>query len=269
MPEAKLIQKERVSKIVAHMEGLLSDWVRGETEAFLTKMHAYAKDLSTCSFGDQLLEVIANVYEIQAKRALGGLTGFGAGLKMTKQKMKSRVKVMGAAMRVMQAHFEIKKVNEEDKKLALEGRGEGGEEESGVGGQPSSSSASPMTAAAARAGSTASATGKKKAKLEEMALPLMLEAMWAANVVDIEDTVALACKQLLGKKVENKKEKALGLLKLGEVFQAAGVAVSHGKGGLSKAQDARQKMQDALFKFQMQKRMDEDEDPPGDPNEID
>ena len=61
MPEAKLIQKERVSKIVAHMEGLLSDWVRGETEAFLTKMHEYAKDLSTCSFGDQILEVIANV----------------------------------------------------------------------------------------------------------------------------------------------------------------------------------------------------------------
>ena len=46
----------------------------------------------------------------------------------------------------------------------------------------------------------ADAGDKRKARMEEMALPLMMEAMWAANVVDIEETVASACREALREK---------------------------------------------------------------------
>ena len=35
-----------------------------------------------------------------------------------------------------------------------------------------------------------------RAKLEEARLPLMLEAMWAANAIDIESTLKIVCVKL-------------------------------------------------------------------------
>jgi len=242
--EMKEIQSARVAKLVASLKDLLSPWVHGEKESFMKKMHLYGKELSTCSFGEQLLRVIANVYKIQATKALGGLTGLGAGMKMQKQKLKSRMKVAGAAMKVMQAHFEIQKMNEKDKKLAL-------------------GSSSSAEASSSKGGGDGS--DKKKAKMEEMALPLVLEAMWAANVVDIEDTVAQACKGVFKEKVD-RKERALALKKLGEIFESS--ATPKPSQGLSKAQDANQKLQDALFKFQQKKMKDEDSEG-GDVNSVD
>lgn len=37
----------------------------------------------------------------------------------------------------------------------------------------------------------------EQAAMEEEALPLMLEAMWAANVLDIQQTLRAVCKRLL------------------------------------------------------------------------
>ena len=36
----------------------------------------------------------------------------------------------------------------------------------------------------------------ERAKLEEAALPLMLDAMWAANVLDIQHTVKAVCTEV-------------------------------------------------------------------------
>jgi hypothetical protein len=42
----------------------------------------------------------------------------------------------------------------------------------------------------------ASAMAAERAKLEEAALPLMLDAMWAANTLDIQQTVKSVCHQV-------------------------------------------------------------------------
>ena len=42
----------------------------------------------------------------------------------------------------------------------------------------------------------AAAMATERAKLEEAALPLMLDAMWAANVLDIQHTVKAVCTEV-------------------------------------------------------------------------
>jgi curved DNA-binding protein CbpA len=272
--EMNKLQASRVEALALSLSELLSQWVTGERESFMEKMHAYGEDLSKCSFGPQLLGVISNIYAIQSERALGGFSGFQAAFKMQKQKIKSSMQVAGAAMKVMQAHFEIKNLNSqwEDQHKHLQDQQErsGHQEEGGIGistaqGTGASSSSQQhgieedLVGSAHTGADTAGASlGTRKAKLEAMALPLMLEAMWAANVVDIETTVASVCKSVLYDKQvpkASRKERALGLHKLAEIL------LHHSQpplSNLSKAQSARQKLSDALFQFQ-QKKLDEED----------
>ena len=114
---------------------------------------------------------------------------------MQKQKIKSSMQVAGAAMKVMQAHFEIKKLNSqwEDQHKHLQDQQErsGHQEEGGIGvstaqGTTGASSSSSQQhgmeedlvgSAHAGADTAGASLGTRKAKLEAMALPLMLEAM--------------------------------------------------------------------------------------------
>ena len=236
--EMKRIQENRVSALVRNLEAMVEPWVAGNREDFMKQMHSKGEALSKCSFGDELLSVIANIYTIQAQRALGGFSGYKAAMRMQKVKMKSRMQVAGAAMRIMQAHFEIKKIHNEEKRKESRADLENQNQ--------ASSSASAQTA-----------------KIEELALPLMLEAMWAANVVDIETTVAKVCKEVLGAvgaTKEIRKERALAVLKLGSIFESCSETSKTAEAsGLTRQQSARRKLTDALYKFQQKKMRQEDE----------
>ena len=48
----------------------------------------------------------------------------------------------------------------------------------------------------ARLAEAVAALAAERAALEEAALPLMLEAMWAANTLDIQHTVKAVCQQV-------------------------------------------------------------------------
>lgn len=66
-----------------------------------------------------------------------------------------------------------------------------------------------------------------RAKLEEGRIPIMLEAMWAANSIDIENTVRQVCTQLFTKE-ENKQKRiklASGLKIFGDILKT--VASAH------------------------------------------
>ncbi|KAL6754017.1 molecular chaperone [Haematococcus lacustris] len=103
----------------------------------------------------------------------------------------------------------------------------------GVGASSSSAASGAKAEPSSRAGETeaAATSGRSKeelalerAALEEAALPLMMEAMWAANVIDIQSTLRKVCERVLVDKAVPSAElraRALALKELGIIFQQA------------------------------------------------
>ena len=103
----------------------------------------------------------------------------------------------------------------------------------------------------------------------EETLPVMLEAMWAANVMDIKQTLAKVCTKVLeeeGVPKADLKLRAMGLKEVGVIFQATtppatpegeagtadaggkGTATASGGGNASAPEKAKKTMQDAMMK---------------------
>ncbi|KIY99358.1 hypothetical protein MNEG_8600 [Monoraphidium neglectum] len=75
-----------------------------------------------------------------------------------------------------------------------------------------------------------------RSRLEDTSLNLVMEAMWAANVVDIQATLSKVCRRVLHDKAAGKavcRKRAQGLRLAGEIFQsaAASQAASPSGGG--------------------------------------
>lgn len=89
-------------------------------------------------------------------------------------------------MQVFQVQKELDRINQEER---LERAPE-------AGGHPA-----PTTGGGAEGGQGPAAEGgqrraAERVRLEEQVLPVMLEAMWAANVLDIDSTVRCVCKKV-------------------------------------------------------------------------
>mmetsp|Transcript_11892 Transcript_11892/g.25534 ORF Transcript_11892/g.25534 Transcript_11892/m.25534 type:complete len:570 (-) Transcript_11892:2455-4164(-) len=123
----------------------------------------------------------------------------------------------------------------------------GAQQAAGAGG--SSSDAGPSAAPEPKLSPEALA---EKQRLEEAALPLMLEAMWAANVLDISSTIKKVCTRVLEDPAASKqelKQRALGLKELGVIYQCAKGPES----GDTSVKDARKQMEEAMMRV-MEKR---------------
>ncbi|MEW5319507.1 MAG: hypothetical protein WDW38_010652 [Sanguina aurantia] len=143
----------------------------------------------------------------------------------------------------------------------------GGSSGTGAGARPNGDATTvhpeEVAAAAAAAASAAASTAAvvaERAKLEEAALPLMLEAMWAANVLDIQVTLRKVCIRVLeevGVSKAELKERALGLRELGRIFQEARVPqmlVAHG------TNNPRRQMEEAMQRVMEKRHATENED---------
>ncbi|GFR42214.1 hypothetical protein Agub_g3105 [Astrephomene gubernaculifera] len=83
----------------------------------------------------------------------------------------------------------------------------------------------------------------ERQRLEEAALPLMLEAMWAANVLDIQNTLKKVCRAVLFEEKVSRQElqaRAAALKELGAIFMHARSPEAAGQ------TDARRQMEEAL-----------------------
>ena len=107
-------------------------------------------------------------------------------------------------------------------------------------------------------------------RLVEDTLPFMLNAMWAANVMDIKQTLSKVCTRVLEEEGVPKQElklRAMALKELGIIFQAANPPldltdeVATGAEGSAAAEKAKKQMQDAMLKVIAKKngQMDSDE----------
>lgn len=112
---------------------------------------------------------------------------------------------------------------------------------------PDASSSPPQASSSSRSAEDAA----RQRQMEEEGLPLVLEAMWAANVLDIQATLKRVCMKLLTDPAVNKQThrlRAEALKEMGLLFQAA-----RGPQRLSDS-DAKSQLESAMQRV-MEKRM--------------
>jgi hypothetical protein len=217
-----------------------------------------AAKLVESSFGDTMLLAIGRVYDRESDIALSGFFGSLVGkFKSNAESVKSQFNAASAAIKVIQAQQKIQ-TWEKNHPPQVAGEAssqqppaqEGGQEEEKEEAQPSALRLSPEEMA-------------ERQKLEDETLPLMLEAMWAANAIDIQTTLKAACQKVLnaeGLPKQELKSRALALREAGMIYQQVAiekrqtqqVAVSS-----DEAEEAKKTMEDAMRKVQ-EKRMNQE-----------
>jgi curved DNA-binding protein CbpA len=236
------LQVQREHRLAINLTALLRRYVEGDEQGFQDSMTAEATSLADSSYGAKILATIGRVYVSQARIAMGGFFDSRlAALKSKGRTIKSHFGAAGLALKVYQAHSQMQKISEAEEKAKLEGGN--GEEEGGViimeGGVAAAAAATDVSSnegdktsihlngngEASQSLPSSIDYAAQRAALEEKTLPLMLEAMWAANILDIEATLRHVCKTILYDNQVSKQHsqrRAEGLEILGRIFVDVG-----------------------------------------------
>lgn len=265
----QLLREERLG---ANLKALLRRWVEGDQTGFRESMAQEGQELAKASFGPTILLAIGKAYEGQAAIYLGGyIQGGLASLKQEGQSIKSKVHLGMMGLKVFQAQQKLEQMDKDQKQrceaqarmsqqTATPGSIPAGNvfhQQPGVSGEQEESEQRVEAEAAARAAQQQAENlehAQLRAQLEEATLPLMLDAMWAANVLDIENTLRHVCKKVLYEAMADKqtrKSRAQALQVLGRLFQQAALAATAGAPQAPK--DAKQQIEDAMMAV-MEKR---------------
>ena len=250
--EMKRMQHIRVEKIAFNLAATLSTFANNE-EGFRHDLRVEAAKLVESSFGDTMLLAIGRVYDRESDIALSGFFGSLVGkFQSNAESVKSQFNAASAAIKVTQAQQKIQTWEKNHPPQAADEASshqppaqEGGQEEEKEEAQPSAPRLSPEEMA-------------ERQKLEDETLPLMLEAMWAAN-----PTLKAVCHKVLnaeGLPKQELKSRALALREAGMIYQQVAiekrqmqqVAVSS-----HEAEEAKKTMEDAMRKVQ-EKRMNQE-----------
>ncbi|CAL8463305.1 g2839 [Coccomyxa elongata] len=239
--QMKKLQAARQERLVVMLNALLRRYVEGDVEGFREAMTAEADSLAQTPFGPTMLRAIGQTYRSQAEIALGNFfEGSVAAMRSKGAAFKSQMHAAGLALKVYQTQQQIERL---EKQHALHERqnseaASSQQEQSFADVQSQSSNGTagqhgsehPQADAAEQAEErrkAAAAIAAERAKLEEAALPLMLDAMWAANVLDIQHTVKAVCHEVLrspGLPKEVRRARGLALKELGGIFLDAAAA---------------------------------------------
>lgn len=252
------LQTSREATLAAYLSSLLQQYVQGDEIGFRKSMEAEAQDLAGVSggFGHSMLRTVGKVYETQASIELGGMFEGGlVALRAQGRSIKSQFKAAKLAIKVMQAQQNIGRLEaeaERAQRIAEEYR----ERQSAgiipsIDGQPDDD----VILDPAQLTAAATAAQAERVKAEEASLPIMLDAMWAANVLDIESTLRRVCRTVLkdpGASKAHRRRLAEGLLELGLIFKAAGI--SGAEGSSEQAPSAKDRVEEAMLRV-AEKRM--------------
>jgi len=180
-------QHRRQVQCAVNLADRLSLYVDGSTDRFVETQRAEAHDLASAPFGGPVLWAIAYVYIEQASKYLQDPISSGV------HSMKASVRTASHKYRAIKSGW---KAYKEATKM---------KDDVSTNGTPAENAV----------------TTAQGAKLMEV----MLEALWQANVLDIEDTLREVCHKVLHDHSVDKptrKRRAQGLLQLGKIFQECG-----------------------------------------------
>ncbi|KAH7622760.1 hypothetical protein Ndes2526B_g03599 [Nannochloris sp. 'desiccata'] len=291
----KGLQVAREQKLVTLLDALLKRYVEGDENGFRQSMAAEAQELVVLSYGEHMLKAIGKAYETQALIELGGMFEGGlVALRAQGRNIKSQFKAAKLAVKVMQAQQNIGRLEVEAERAqraaeemrerqalaAINGDDVDGDKYLSRGTQQhqdiyailqqqdthnlEAAYLDPQQLAAA-ATAAATAAHAERVKAEEDTLPLMLDAMWAANVLDIESTLRKVCKSVLKKPALSKahtRRLAEALLELGQIFRAAtnpsstGTSSSVGSTGAGSSHCAKNRVEEAMMRV-LEKKMEQ------------
>eukprot|EP00756_Hemistasia_phaeocysticola_P064044 Hpha_TRINITY_DN7494_c0_g1::TRINITY_DN7494_c0_g1_i2::g.95827::m.95827 len=83
--EQECIQRRREMRVALNLASMLRPFVDGHTEPFEVSMESYANELAATAFGDELLDVVGQCYQLRARRHLSTLDGSLAMLQETQE----------------------------------------------------------------------------------------------------------------------------------------------------------------------------------------
>ena len=157
-----------------------------------------AQELSANPMGKMMLGKIANVYIEQATQNLGGLKSMGAHVDEVKSKWSAKMGVAKSMYATYKAAKKMEKdMKEEEKKSPSEEQKEGAEPE----------------------------VNPRDMEKMKMMSENMIDVAWSITVYDIESTLRAAIDKIMRDKAVDKKLKerrAMGLLKLGKIYEQFG-----------------------------------------------
>lgn len=206
--------------------------------------------LAASPYGPMILQALARVYNLQADIYLGGLVnGTLAGIKSKANTVQVQLSAAKMAFRIFKDQMKMEtfeaEAKMEDRQLhrKAQGRGKDGTEEVLL------DDPELLVAEQRR--------NERRERMQEASLPLMLEALWAANVVDIEATVRGVCQKTLGDPAASKSQRRLraeGLRAMGTIFGACAEVALQAK----EPQQAKEKVEEAMKRV-MEKRANQND----------
>ena len=240
----KRFQVERVEKLAVNLRALLQRYEQGDEEGFVLAQESEAQRLAQVSFGKTMLYAIGRVYEDQANIYLGNFIQSSlAAFRQRGEVIRTHFQAVKMAVKVLNARKQIEKIEEKTKANGAPQERSGTSEVDGFADVPLSEEPGmdPETE------QEAYEALMRRAELEEAALPVVLEAMWAANVIDIQGTIRKVCRRVLSDAPrEALRRRAEGLRIMGGIFCQNGMSTI-GRGNDETA-DAKQALEAAMLR---------------------
>lgn len=204
--EINHMQETRIAKLLVSLKTRLAPYMAGEEEAFREVQGINSEQLAAASFGSVMLQTVGRVYQTEADIYQGNALLGGLGkLRRAGHSIRSQLQAAKAAVDLAQhqAKIEAAEAALKDHAQALQDKHGSGEDLPELAKQE------------------LAAMMLQRHELEMAGIGLALQAMWAANVLDIQKTLHQVCKRLLkepGISKQEGRQRAQALSELGRIY---------------------------------------------------